>query len=32
VVELVHEPDRYRITLKLFDETGAERVSYPLPG
>lgn len=32
VVELVYEPDRYRITLKLFDETGAERVSYPLPG
>ena len=32
VVELVHDPDRYRITLKLFGETGAERVTYPLPG
>jgi phosphodiesterase/alkaline phosphatase D-like protein len=32
VVELAYEPDRYRITLKLFDETGTERVSYPLPG
>jgi phosphodiesterase/alkaline phosphatase D-like protein len=32
VVDLAYDPDRYRITLKLFDETGAERVSYPLPG
>jgi phosphodiesterase/alkaline phosphatase D-like protein len=32
VVELVYEPDRYRITLKLFDEMGKERVRYPLPG
>ncbi len=32
VVELVYEPDRYRITLKLFDESGAERINYPLPG
>ena len=32
VVELAYEPDRYRITLKLFDEAGAERVTYPLPG
>ena len=32
VVELTHDPDRYRITLKLFDEFGDERVSYPLPG
>jgi hypothetical protein len=32
VVELAYDPDRYRITLTLFDETGAERVRYPLPG
>ena len=32
VVELSYQPDRYRIALKLFDETGAERVTYPLPG
>jgi alkaline phosphatase D len=32
VVELTYDPDRYRITLKLFDEFGEERVSYPLPG
>lgn len=32
VVALAYVPDRYRITLKLFDEMGAERVSYPLPG
>jgi PhoD-like phosphatase len=32
VVELAHEPDRYRLTLKLFHETGAERIVFPLPG
>lgn len=32
VVDLAFRPDRYRITLRLFDETGAERVTYPLPG
>jgi hypothetical protein len=32
VVDLAYEPDRYRITLKLFDEYGRERVTYPLPG
>jgi PhoD-like phosphatase len=32
VVELVHDPDRYRITLRLLDESGADAVTYPLPG
>lgn len=33
VVELVHLPDRYRITLRLLDESGADAVPpYALPG
>ena len=32
VVELVHDPDRYRITLRLLDESGADALIFPLPG